>query len=142
MANIKARNADGAEVYLKAEGAGSNVDPYAPNSLTSLIGIRQVVNTYQLVDPGFTADFPCYGHNKIGIYYKVDSINTSVDLNVEISPDGANWAKIGADINVTTNGVYFVSNPILVPAQFVRGQFVAEAGGADAVVDFWFVYGF
>lgn len=142
MANIKARNADGAEVYLKAEGAGSDVDPYTSSNLMSLIRVRQVVNSFQLADLGYTSDFPCYGHNKIGIYYMIETINTSVDINVEISPDGVYWAKIGIDINVIDNGVYFIPTPILVPAQFVRGVFVGEAGGTDAVVTFWFVLGF
>jgi hypothetical protein len=142
MANIKARNADGAEVYLKSEGAGSNADPYTSSNLMSLIGIRKTVLTEILADPGNTASFSCEKFNSIGMYYQIASINAAVDINVEISPDGTNWVKIGADINVLGDGFYFIPTPILVPAQFVRGVFVGEAGGTDAIVTFWFVLGF
>lgn len=65
----------------------------------------------------------------------VASINTSVDVRLDGSIDGTNFAPIIGNTQYTGNGVYSLSVSGR-PVKFVRPVFVAEAGGTAATVTF------
>lgn len=138
---VKALDGDGASVYLETAGAGTLGSPFVGGK--RLVGVQKAFPaSLQLTAPGSTSPVDCSGYGKIGCYYQVSSIDTDVDINFEISPDNTNWFRVGANINQTADGFYLLSAPITIPAQSVRGVFVAENGGTNAVIDFYFVLGF
>lgn len=65
----------------------------------------------------------------------VATIDTSVDVRLDGSIDGVNFAPIIANTQYTANGVFSlgVSGK---PVKFVRPVFVSEAGGTSATVTF------
>lgn len=65
----------------------------------------------------------------------VASINTSVDVRLDGSIDGTNFAPIIQNTQYTANGSYCLSVSGR-PVKFVRPVFVTEAGGTAATVTF------
>jgi hypothetical protein len=65
----------------------------------------------------------------------VASINTSVDVRLDGSIDGTNFAPIIAQTQYTANGNYVLSVTGR-PVKYIRPVFVAEAGGTAATVTF------
>lgn len=65
----------------------------------------------------------------------VASIDTSVDVRLDGSIDGINFAPIVGTTQYTGNGVYSLGVAGR-PVKFVRPVFVAEAGGTAATVTF------
>lgn len=138
MANIKALDSDGAVVRLRSDGSGSDGDPYIFKHRTELVARSLIDTPSVLTDPGTTAAFDISAYDKVGAYYLVANIDTDITVNLEISPDNTNWAKVGADVVQTANGFYAFP-AILTPCTHVRGNFVAESGGTNAEVTFIFL---
>lgn len=135
MANISYLNtADGITTqYLKAKGQGTNLDPFIP--------IRDVEDDpsqfieTQLTAPGTTTPRDAKGFQKLLFYVTIASINDSVDLRVEGSPDNVNWYPLTEDLIFTSNGSKVITFNYVVPLNWVRLNFVAESGGTSAVID-------
>lgn len=65
----------------------------------------------------------------------VASIDTTVNVRLDGSIDGTNFAPIIADTQYNANGTFALSVSGR-PVKFVRPVFTAEAGGTAAVVTF------
>lgn len=93
----------------------------------------------QLTAPG-ASDAPkeFVGANRpCAVKVVVASINTSVTVRAELSNSStfASGVEFIGTETITANGTYYIPIPFAL-AQYVRGNFTAEAGGTDATVDF------
>jgi hypothetical protein len=91
----------------------------------------------QLTAAGSTAGYDCFGCTKHAMYATIGTIDTSVTLRIESSPDNSNWHNLdadGFDTTVTANGIYLFQFDGVI--KYIRGTFVSEVGGTAVTVDF------
>ena len=68
----------------------------------------------------------------------VANINTQVDVRLEGSMDGSNWYNMmGSDQSLGADGGFSIRSSGL--ARYVRGVFISEEGGTDAIVTFHYL---
>jgi len=91
----------------------------------------------ELTAPGTTAEVATYENNYFStkdyvLIATVTNINTSVVVRLDGSIDGTNYGPLISN-TITRNGTY-VYNITGSPVKYVRGNFLSELGGTDAVV--------
>lgn len=95
----------------------------------------QIKPLTQLTAPGTTAVVDVVPYKQHTVQYKVASINTSVDVNVQGSVDGNNFFNLeSSNVQKTANGTYYLNYKNL-PLARMRFNFAAEAGGTAATID-------
>lgn len=90
-----------------------------------------------LTAPGTTTAVSVYDNNYIStssyaLVVTVTNIDTNVVVRLDGSIDGTNYGALISN-TITANGTY-VYNITGCPMKFIRGNFVSESGGTNAVV--------
>jgi len=94
-------------------------------------------NAPALTVPGTTTPVAVYDNNYFStsdyaLVVTVSNINSNVVVRLDGSIDGTNYGPLISN-TITKNGTY-VYNIGNCPMKFIRGNFLAENGGTDAVV--------
>lgn len=90
-----------------------------------------------LTAPGTTEAVAVYDNNYFStsdyaLVVTVTNINTNVVVRLDGSIDGTNYGALISN-TITANGTY-VYNITGCPMKFIRGNFLSESGGTDAVI--------
>lgn len=95
-----------------------------------------LITTAILEAPGNSAEMNVLGYKNFSVFYTIAAKDTSIDLNVQGSIDGANWVNLeAADVQQTVNGTYKLDYANRSYAQ-IRGVFVSEVGGTAVTIQF------
>jgi hypothetical protein len=91
----------------------------------------------ELTAPGTTAEFDVWENNLFAtstysLIVTVTNIDTNVVVRLDGTIDGTNWGPLISN-TITVNGTYHY-NIVGAPVKKVRGNFLQETGGTNAVV--------
>jgi hypothetical protein len=95
-----------------------------------------VTDTTTLTAPGYSNAVWCgSGFTKMMWYFKINSINTSVALAIQIKKGNSQWTNAQADSLVyTANGNYGIEFDSIALADSTRLRFIYEIGGTSALI--------
>lgn len=135
MANISYKNtADGVTTeYLKARGEGTDVNPFVP--IRDVADDPVTFTETQLTAPGTTTSRDARGYQFLQFLLTVANINDSIDVRVEGSHNNSTWFPLGDDYIIRQNGQDMITFAYPQPLNYVRLNWVSEAGGTNATLD-------
>jgi hypothetical protein len=97
--------------------------------------ITAVQDTVTYRAPGYTDPISVKGFQKVTWYFNIGSINTSVAMALLSKKGAGAWTAVRTDSTVyLSNGAYGLTWTNAATADSIKGRWIYEVGGSDALI--------
>jgi len=97
--------------------------------------VSAVGDTLTLTAPGNTAAIFVRGYKEVTWFFTIASINTKVNLGVQLKKGNGVWTTVDQDsLFYTANGNYGLEYNHIADSDSARFKFISEAGGTAALI--------